>query len=104
MGDLATWLSIAVNLGTGGLFLVILYKGLSSGALRTSREFAEKERLQELRLQDKDTYIKRLEELNEKLDKRNDLLARQVGPLLEVSKAHGMLEALPPTISERVVP
>jgi len=92
-----------INLGIGGMFLVLLFLGLRSGAIHTKASvdllLQEKER----RLADKDDYINKLEKINEMQNVRNDNLAGKFDQLIEVSRAHGMLDALPPAIGERVV-
>ncbi len=92
-----------VNLGIGGVFLTVLFLGLRSGAIWTGKSVDKLMAEKELRLKEKDTYIAKIEQINEKLDQRNDLLASKMDQVLEVSRAHGMLEALPPKLGERVV-
>lgn len=91
------------NLGLGGAFLVILFLGLARGIIYTRKSveliMIEKEK----RIEDKDRYIARLEQINNTVDARNDLLASRIDYLLEVSRAQGMIEALPPKLGERVV-
>jgi len=100
--DTIAWVGFGMNLGIGGVFLYVLFRMLSVGKLLTKREFDSWTELNERRHQDKDRYIAKLEAINDKLDARNDLLAKQMEPLLEISKAHGMIEALPPSIGERI--
>lgn len=91
------------NLGIGSALLAILFLGLARGSLWTDKSVNKLLNEKELRLKEKDSYIAKLEEINSKLDQRNDLLASKMDQVLEVSRAHGMLEALPPRLGERVV-
>ena len=92
-----------VNLGIGGMFLILLFVGFLRGQLYTRKSVEIMMVEKEKRLTDKDAYIEKLEEINEKLDARNDLLARKFDQILEVSRAQGMIAALPDKIGERVV-
>jgi hypothetical protein len=102
MADAGIWLNL-VNLGIGGMFLVLLFLGLRSGTIHTKasvdRLLDEKER----RIEDQKHYMEKLELINEKHNERNDHLAGKIDQLLEVSRAHGMIDALPPYIGERIV-
>jgi len=91
------------NLGIGGAFLVVLFLGLARGKIYTERSVDRILEEKEKRLVDKDAYILRLEELNAKIDARNDLLASRMDKVLEISRAQGMIKALPPAVGERVV-
>lgn len=92
-----------VQFGIAGTFLALLFLGLRSGVIYTrvavDRLLDEKEK----RLIDKNAYIDKLETLNEKLDQRNELLASKISSILEVSRAQGMIDALPPQVTERVL-
>jgi hypothetical protein len=92
-----------VNLGIGGAFLTVLFLGLARGMIWTGKSVDKLLAEKELRLSEKDRYISKLEEINAKVDQRNDLLASKMDQVLEVSRAHGMIDALPPSIGERVV-
>ena len=92
-----------INFGIGGMFLVVLFLGLARGRLLTSKSVEQILEVQEKRLRDKDEYITRLEEIYQKVDERNDLLTKKIDQMLEISRAHGMLEALPDKLGERVV-
>lgn len=94
---------IYLNLGLGGLFLVILFLGLARGHIYTRASVEKLMEEKEKRLIDKDRYIIKIEEINDRVDQRNDLLASKIDHLLEISRAQGMIEALPPKIGERVV-
>lgn len=92
-----------VNLGLGGAFLVILFIGLAKGTIYTKKSVDVLLEEKEKRLADKDKYIDRLERINDTIDARNDLLASRIDHLLEVSRAQGMIDALPHRLGERVV-
>jgi len=92
-----------VNFGFGGMFLVLLFIGFFRAQLYTRRSVEILLEEKEKRLKDKDAYIAKLEQINEKLDARSDLLDSKFDQILEVSRAHGMIDALPPRIGERVV-
>lgn len=92
-----------VNLGIGGMFLAILFLGLARGSIWTSKSVDKLLAQQELRIKEKDRYIEKLEQINDKVDQRNDLMASKIDNLLEIAKAQGMLDALPPKLGERVV-
>lgn len=94
---------IFLNLGIGGLFLVILFFGLARGQIYTRSSVEKLLEEKEKRLADKDMYIAKIEEINAKVDQRNDLLASKFDHVLEISRAQGMIEALPPNIGERVI-
>lgn len=95
--------ALFVNLGIGGAFLTVLFLGLARGLIWTNKSVERILEQQELRLKEKDSYINKLEEINRKVDERNDLLASRIDQVLEISRAHGMLDALPPKLGERVV-
>jgi hypothetical protein len=92
-----------INLGIGGMFLVLLFIGFLRGQLYTRKSVEVMLVEKENRLKDKDVYIAKLEEINEKLDNRNDILAGKFDQILEVARAQGMIAALPDRIGERVV-
>lgn len=96
-------IALLTNLGIGGMFLVVLFLGLARGFLYTKSSVDMLMREKEQRLKDKDTYIARLEKINQKVDERNDLLASKIDHVIEVARAQGMIEALPPSVGERVV-
>lgn len=100
---MTTDILFGINFGIGGMFLTVLFLGLARGRLLTSKSVEQVLDVQEKRLRDKDEYIAKLEEINAKVDERNDLLASKIDQMLEVSRAHGMLEALPEKLGERVV-
>lgn len=104
MNEVTAWIGLGINLGIGGVFLWLLFNWLGRGTLRTQREFDESKILIEQLIKSKDERIRKLEEINEKLDTRNDILSKQVDKVVETSRANGMIEALPPTIGERVIP
>lgn len=99
LADATPW----INLGIGGMFLVLLFLGLRSGAIHTRASVDQIMKIQEKRHEDKDRYIAKLEEINDKQGQRNDALASKFDQLLEISRAHGMIDALPPSIGERIV-
>ena len=96
-------LALLANLGIGGMFLVVLFLGLARGLLFTKSSVTMLMAEKEQRLKDKDTYIAKIEEINKRVDERNDLLASKIDHVIEIARAQGMLEALPPSIGERVV-
>jgi hypothetical protein len=96
-------LALFVNLGIGGMFLVVLFLGLARGLLFTKPSVDIMMAEKEARLKDKDAYIAKIEEINKKVDERNDLLASKIDHVIEIARAQGMIEALPPSVGERVV-
>ena len=94
--------ALIANLGIGGMFLVVLFLGLAKGLLFTKPSVDIMMEEKEKRLKDKDAYIAKIEQINERLDQRNDLLANKMDHVIEVARAQGMIEALPPGIGERV--
>lgn len=92
-----------VNLGIGGLFLTVLFLGLARGLIWTDKSVNKILEQQELRLKEKDRYINKLEQINDKVDQRNDLFSSKIDQVLEISRAQGMIQALPPSLGERVV-
>lgn len=98
MGDLV-W----INFGLAGGMLVALFVALRSGALYTSRSVDRIVQSYEDRIKREQDYNHLVMELNEKLDERNDLLTSRIDQMLAVSRANGMIEALPPATAERVV-
>lgn len=103
-------LGLYLQLGIGGAFLVILFLGLARSALYTKAAHDEIVSQQEKRIAEKNEYIEKLEkhnqtlvEINKKVDDRNDLYAAKVDQVLEIARAQGILQALPPQVGERVV-
>jgi hypothetical protein len=92
-----------VQLGLAGAMLSVLYLGLARGRIHTERSVQRMEKLMELRLADKDAIIKRQDELADKLDARNELLASHVGEILEIARAQGMVQALPPHVAKEII-
>lgn len=100
VADVPFWL---INLGVGSMFLVLLFLGLRSGTIHTKASVDILLEEKEKRIQDKDRYIEKLEQINDKHNERNDQLAGKIDHMLEISRAHGMIDALPPAIGERIV-
>ncbi len=103
-------LGLYLQLGLAGAFLAVLYLGLARGLLYTKSAHDQLMDIQEKRIAEKNVTITKLEEVNDKLfeinrkvDERNDWLAGRVDQLLEISRAQGILQALPPSVGERVV-
>lgn len=82
---------------------MVLYLGLARGQIYTKQSVEKLLQEKENRLVDKDRYIAKIEEINDRMDQRNDLLASKIDHVLEISRAQGMIEALPPKVGERVV-
>jgi len=97
--DIVPWLQF----GMAGAFLALLFLGLRSGAIYTKSAVDKIVALYERSLQDKDKYIDKLETINKLQDERNDLLASKIEQILEVSRAQGMIAALPPQTVEKVL-
>ncbi|SRR5258706_15437630 len=89
--------------GIAGAFLVLLFLGLRSGAIFTKSAVDLITSQYDKRMEDKDRYIERLETINTLYDQRNDLLTSKIDQILEVSRAQGMIAALPPQTVERVL-
>lgn len=96
--DIVPWL----QLGLGGGMLVVLYVGLARGKIHTEASVEKTMEQVEKRMAEKDAYTKRLEELNDKLDERNEKLASEIGQVLEIAKANGLLQALPPPVRREI--
>lgn len=103
-------IGLFVQLGGMGAFLAILFLGLARGKIYTKSAHDELMVEKEKRIAEKDKAIAKLEEvvdkqfeINKKVDERNDFLAGRVDQLLEISRAHGILQALPPNVGERVI-
>lgn len=97
--DLQLWL----QLGLAGGMVVTLFVLLSRGKLHTDSAQRQLIEVYQARIADRDKEIDRLREENQRLDQRADILAKQIGQVLEVSRANGLLDALPPPVSERIV-
>lgn len=96
-------LSLWLQLGIAGGFLVLLFLGLRSGVIYTKLAVDKIIEQYDKRLADKDKYIDKLEKLNEKLEEHNDLLTSKISQTLEVARSQGMISALPPQVTERVL-
>jgi hypothetical protein len=92
-----------LQLGVGGGFLVLLFLGLRNSIIFTRGAVDRITDQYDKRLLDKDKYIDKLESLNDKLTEHNDLLTSKISQTLEVSRAQGMIAALPPEVTERVL-
>lgn len=97
--NIVPWLQF----GIAGGFLVLLFLGLRSGTIYTKSAVDKIVGLYQERLQDKNDYIEKLEAINKLQDERNDIFASKIDYLLEISRAQGMIEALPPQTVEKVL-